>query len=159
MDDKLTPFNAVSLPEEIGRLTYAFQVAVWIHWFEGVFGLILASVGLAGMTAYSVVQRRREIGIRVALGAQAGDVLRLIMKEGIVLVGVGTVFGLAGGLAGMRVLRGVMSSIAKTAGASTSNPALLVGAPLLLAALALVACYLPARKSLRVDPVEALRQE
>jgi ABC-type antimicrobial peptide transport system permease subunit len=159
MDARLTPFNAVSLPEEIGRLTYVFRLAVWIHWFEGVFGLILASVGLAGMTAYSVVQRRREIGIHVALGARASDVLRLVMKEGVVLVAVGTVFGLAGGWAGMRVLRGIMSSIAKTAGTSTSDPLLLVGAPVLLAALALMACYLPARKSLRVDPVEALRQE
>ena len=121
--------------------------------------MILASVGLAGMTAYSVVQRRREIGIHVALGARASDVLRLVMKEGVVLVAVGTVFGLAGGWAGMRVLRGIMSSIAKTAGTSTSDPLLLVGAPVLLAALALMACYLPARKSLRVDPVEALRQE
>jgi putative ABC transport system permease protein len=124
-----------------------------------VFGLILASVGLAGMTAYSVVQRRREIGIRVALGARASDVLRLVMKEGAVLVAVGTVFGLAGGLAGMRVLRWTMSEVERTTGTSASQPLLLVGAPLLLAALALMACYLPARKSLRVDPVEALRQE
>jgi hypothetical protein len=159
MDARLTPFNAVSLPEEIGRLTYVFRLAVWIHWFEGVFGLILASVGLVGMTAYSVVQRRREIGIRVALGAQAGDVLRLVMKEGVVLVAVGTVFGLAGGLAGMRVLAGIMSAVASTTGTNTSDPLLLVGAPLLLAALALIACYVPARKSLRVDPVVALRQE
>jgi predicted permease len=159
LDEKLTPFNAVSLPEEIGRLTYVFRLAVWIHWFEGVFGLILASVGLAGMTAYSVVQRRREIGIRIALGAQPGDVLRLIMKEGVVLVAVGTVFGLAGGLAGMRVLAGIMSAVASTTGKNTLDPLLLVGAPLLLAALALMACYVPARKSLRVDPVVALRQE
>ena len=81
------------------------------------------------------------------------------MKEGVVLVAVGTAFGLAGGLAGLRVLAGIMSAVARTAGRSTYDPVLLVGAPLLLAALAVMACYLPARKSLRVDPVVALRQE
>jgi ABC-type antimicrobial peptide transport system permease subunit len=124
-----------------------------------VFGLILASVGLAGVTACSVARRRREIGIRVALGAGSGDVLGLVMKEGAVVVALGTAAGLALAWAGMRALAAAMSVIARTAGKSDSDQALLVAAPLLLAAVALVACYLPARKSLRVDPVVTLRQE
>jgi ABC-type antimicrobial peptide transport system permease subunit len=121
--------------------------------------LILASVGLAGMTAYSVAQRGREIGIRMALGAQSADVLGLVMKEGAALVAVGTIIGLAGGGAGLRLLSAYLSEVAKTTGTTASHPALLLGAPLLLASLALVACYVPARKSMRIDPVVALRQE
>ena len=79
------------------------------------------------------------------------------MKEGAVLVTIGTVIGLSGAWAGMRLLSAFMSTVARTA--STSDPMLLVGAPLLLAALALGACYVPARKSMRIDPVAALRQE
>jgi putative ABC transport system permease protein len=108
------------------------------------------------MTAYSVAQRGREIGIRIALGAQRADVLGLVMKEGAVLVAVGSVLGLAGAWAGMRLLSGLISAVGRTA---AFEPALLIGAPLLLAGLALVACYVPARKSMRIDPVVALRQE
>jgi putative ABC transport system permease protein len=122
----------------------------------GAFGLILASVGLAGVTAYAVSQRGREIGIRVALGAQKSDVLSLVMKEGVVLVTVGTVVGLAAAWAGIRVLSGLFFTVASV---ESSDPLLLAGAPLLLAVLALVACYLPARKSMRIDPAVALRQE
>jgi ABC-type lipoprotein release transport system permease subunit len=81
------------------------------------------------------------------------------MKEGAVLITVGTLIGLAAAWAGMRLLSAVMSTVSRTAGTSASDPLLLVGAPLLLAALALAACYLPARQSLRIDPVVALRQE
>jgi putative ABC transport system permease protein len=159
IDDKLTPFNARSMPEQINQIMFPVKVALWTYGLIGVFGLILASVGLAGVTAYSVMQRRREIGIRVALGASSGDVLGLVMKEGAVMVGIGTVIGLAGAAAGIRGLSAFMSVIAKTAGTSTSDPVLLVGAPALLAALALAACYVPARKSTKVDPAVTLRAE
>ena len=159
IDEKLTPFDARSMPEQIDQLMFPVQAALWTYSFIGVFGLILASVGLAGVTAYSVARRRREIGIRVALGASSGDVLRLVMREGSVVVAAGTVIGLALAWAAMRALAAVLSVIASTSGRNTSTTVLLMGAPLLLAAVALVACYLPARKSLRVDPVVALRQE
>ena len=159
VDDHLTPFDVRSMPEQIDRLMFPVKVALWTYGCIGIFGLILASVGLAGVTAYSVTQRRREIGIRVALGARDRDVLGLVMKEGAVLILVGTAIGLAGAWAGIRALSGFLSVIARTAGTSTSDPALLIGAPLLLAALTLVACYVPARKSMRIDPVVALRQD
>ncbi|MBZ5726307.1 MAG: FtsX-like permease family protein [Acidobacteriia bacterium] len=159
LDDRLTPFNARGMPEQIDRLLFPVKVALWTYGAIGICGLILASIGLAGVTAYSVTRRRREIGIRVALGAGRADVLGLVMKEGAVLILLGTAIGLAAAHAGIQALSAVLSTIASTAGTSASDPALLVGAPLLLAALALAACYLPARQSLRIDPAVALRQE
>jgi putative ABC transport system permease protein len=122
----------------------------------GAFGLILAAVGLAGVTAYSVAQRGHEIGIRMALGAQKSDVLGLVMKEGAVLVTAGTLIGMALTWAGLRLMSRFFFSVASV---QAFDPALLVGAPLLLASLALLACYVPARKSMRIDPAIALRQE
>jgi ABC-type antimicrobial peptide transport system permease subunit len=121
--------------------------------------LILASVGLAGTTAYSVTERGREIGIRVALGARGRDVLALVMKEGGLLIALGLTFGLAGAWAATRLLAAMNATVGQVTSTSTSNPAVLVGAPLLLTALALMACYLPARRALRIDPAVTLRQE
>jgi hypothetical protein len=159
LDDRVKPFNARSMPEQIDNLMFQVRMALWTYGFIGIFGLILASVGLAGVTAYSVTQRRREIGIRVALGAQRTDVLGLVMKEGAALILIGAAIGMAAGRGGTRLLAAALSTVAQTAGTSMSDPALLVGAPLLLAGLALVACYVPARKSLRIDPAVSLRQE
>jgi predicted permease len=156
IDPSLTPFNARSMPEQIDEFMSPLRAASWTYGLIGAFGLILASVGLAGVTAYAVSQRSREIGIRVALGAQRSDVLSLVMKEGVVLVTVGTVVGLSAAWAGIRVLSGLFFTVASV---ESSDPLLLAGAPLLLAVLALVACYLPARRSMRIDPAVALRQE
>lgn len=156
MDPSLTPFNARSMLQQIDEFMSPLRAASWSYGLIGVFGLILASVGLAGVTAYAVSQRGREIGIRVALGAQRSDVLALVIKEGVVLVIIGTVVGLAAAWAGIRVLSGLFFTVASV---QSSDPLLLVGAPLLLATLALLACYLPARKSMRIDPAVALRQE
>jgi ABC-type antimicrobial peptide transport system permease subunit len=159
MDANLAPFNARSMIDQIEQLMYLVRMGVWIYGFIGVFGLILAAVGLAGVTAYSVTQRTREIGIRIALGAQSNDVLRLVMKEGVLLVTVGTAIGLAGAWAVARLLSAILEVVAKVTSASAFDPVLIVGAPLLLASLALVACYLPARKSMQIDAAVALRQE
>jgi predicted permease len=156
MDPSLTPFDARSMQEQIDEFMSPLRAACWSYGLIGAFGLILASVGLAGVTAYAVSQRGREIGIRVALGAQKSDVLTLVMTEGVVLVTVGTVVGLAAAWAGIRVLSGLFFTVASV---ESSDPLLLIGAPLLLASLALLACYLPARKSMHVDPAVALRQE
>jgi predicted permease len=156
MDSGITPFNARSMIEQIAQFMSTLRAASWTYGLIGVFGLILAAVGLVGVTAYSVTQRGHEIGIRLALGAQKRDVLGLVMKEGATLVIVGTSIGLAFAWAGIRAMSGMFFSVASVQGA---DPVLLVGAPLLLAGLALVACYVPARKSARIDPVVALRQE
>jgi len=159
VDARVKPFHPRSMTEQIDDFMTPVRVALWTCACIGIFGLVLASVGLAGVTAYSVTQRRREIGIRVALGARRSDVLRLVIQEGALLILVGAAIGLAAGGAGLRLLSSRLSVVAQTAGTSVSDPALLAGAPLLLAGIALLACYLPARKSLRIDPAVSLREE
>jgi macrolide transport system ATP-binding/permease protein len=156
IDPAISPFNARSMIEHIAQFMSALKAASWTYGVMGFFGVVLASVGLAGVTAHSVAKRGHEIGIRMALGAQKRDVLALVMKEGAILATVGTVAGLAFALAGIRALSGMFFAVASVQG---YDPVLLVGAPLLLAGLALAACYLPARRSARVDPAAALRQE
>jgi putative ABC transport system permease protein len=120
--------------------------------FAGV-ALLLASVGLYGVLAFSVAQRTREIGIRMALGAQAGDVLRLVLRQGLALSVLGVAVGICASVAGTRVLRGLLYGLAPT------DPATFTAVALLLLVVALVACLIPARRALRVDPVVALRHE
>ncbi|MBI4873225.1 MAG: ABC transporter permease [Acidobacteria bacterium] len=159
LDDRLTTFNSCGMLEQIERMMFPVRMALRTYGFIGITGLILASVGLAGVTAYSVTRRRREIGIRIALGARRADILGLVMKEGAVLILIGSLIGFLAARAGIRFLSATLSIIARTAGASASDPVLLAGTPLLVAILALIACYLPARRSLGIDPAVALRQE
>jgi predicted permease len=159
IDPGITPFNIRSMPGQIEQFMAPLRLSSWTYGCIGIFGLVLSAVGLAGMTAYSVARRGREIGIRIALGAQKGNVLGLVMKEGMLLVLAGTAIGMAGAWTGSRLLSAMNSSVGKVTSTSTTDPAVLFGAPLLLAFLALLACYFPARKSMRIDPVVALRQE
>jgi predicted permease len=156
LDARITPFNARSMEQHIDQYMSALKGASWTYGLMGFFGLVLASVGVAGVTAYSVSRRAREIGIRMALGAQKRNVLALVMREGASLVVCGTTLGLAVAWAGIRALSNMFFTVASV---RSYDPALLGGAPLLLGGLALLACYLPARRSTRIDPVVTLRQE
>jgi ABC-type antimicrobial peptide transport system permease subunit len=124
----------------------------------GLFGLVLAAIGLAGVTAYAVAQRRREIGIRMALGARKAQVLRLVLREGAALVGAGTILGFLGAVALAKMLSALTNAFVDALKVGTNDPRLLLGAPLLLAALALLACYVPARRAAKIDPLKALRE-
>ncbi len=122
----------------------------------GLFGgaaLLLAAVGVYGVAAQATRSRTREIGIRLALGAEPGDVRAMVLRQGMAPVAVGLIVGLAGALAGARVLRGLLYQVAPT------DPATFLAVPLVLAAVALVAVWLPARRATRVDPVGSLREE
>lgn len=119
----------------------------------GLLSLVLAVVGLFGVTAYSVAQRTREFGIRMALGADRRGVLRLVVRQGLGLVAVGAVLGVLGGAAGSRVLSAMLF------GLSPLDPVAYVAVAFFLGGVALVACYVPARAATRVDPVRALRAE
>jgi hypothetical protein len=140
LSPKVTPFNGMSMYEHIEQFMSPLRAAAWTYGVIGFFGLVLASVGLAGMTAYSVTQRRHEIAVRMALGARSRDVLGLVIKESISLVAVGTIIGMALAAAAERTLTAMSSAVATVNSTSSSNPVVLAGAPLSLAALALLAC-------------------
>ena len=118
-----------------------------------VLALVLASVGIYGVIAYVVGQRTQEIGIRMALGAQRNDVLRLILWQGTRLALLGICIGIVGALALTRLMTKLLY------GVSATDPLTFAGLALILAAVAIAACCLPARKAMRVDPMVALRYE
>ncbi len=115
--------------------------------------LALAALGIYGTIAYSVGLRTREIGIRMALGAQQGDVLRLVLGQGVRLVAVGLVLGLGTALALSHLLTSLLYGVKPT------DPATLAAVALLLGGVSMLASWLPARKAARIDPLRALREE
>ena len=141
MDDLL----AVSVAEQRFNMLLLGSFAV--------LALALAGVGIYGMVAYRINQRTQEIGVYIALGAQHRDVLRLVMNDGVKLGLQGIVLGLAGAIALTRFMVSLLFEVTPT------DPATLFGVALLLAAVALLACYIPARRALSIHPMTALRRE
>jgi predicted permease len=158
-DPDLSVFDVQTLGEYLEMSRSYTRFALYMYGGIGVFGLVLAAIGLAGVTAYAVALRRKEIGIRMALGARKAQVLRLVLREGAALVIAGTVLGFLGAVVMVKVLSSLTGIFAESFNVSTNDPLLVVGAPSLLAALAMLACYIPARRSARIDPMRALREE
>jgi predicted permease len=158
IDANVAVFDERTLNDYIATSRSASRFAVDTYGAIGVFGLILAAVGLAGVTAYAVAQRRKEIGIRIALGAKRRQVLGLVLREGAALVGVGTLFGLLSAIALSKLLSAMTSVVVTSMQIGVGDLRLVVGAPVLLALVTFVACYIPARRAATIDPLVALRQ-
>ncbi len=147
MSDVTTMDDRVAAAMGPQRLSAVLMLA-----FAGA-ALLMAAVGLYGVLAYGVAQRRREIGVRLALGARPREVVSLIARQGFVLTGLGLAIGLPCAFALARFMSALLYRT------RTSDPVTLAGVPLVLGAVALLACYLPARRASRIDPVQALRTE
>ena len=153
IEPALTVFNIRTLNEHIGRSLYIERMESVLLAIFALLALLLTAVGIYGVVAYSVAQRTREVGIRMALGAQKRDVLKLVLMKGLLLVAWGTGLGLIGCYWLSRLVA------AQLYGVSANDPATLVTVAALLAAVALLATYIPARRATKVDPLVALRYE
>jgi putative ABC transport system permease protein len=153
LDARLPIFSVRTMEEVVADEVAQPRAAVLLLGLFALLAVVLAAVGLYGTISYVVVQRIREIGIRLALGAQRLDVLRLVVGQGLRLVGVGASLGSVAALALTRLMRSLLF------GVSASDPLTFVVAAVLLVIVALVACWIPARRAARVDPMVALRYE
>ena len=153
LDSNQAVSDIATMEENIGDSLASQRLTMTLLGVFAGLALILASIGLYGVMALIVTQRTREMGIRFALGASRGDVLRLVLGQGTVLVGIGLAAGLLGALVASRALRSILYDVAPL------DPAALISALLTLLLVALIACFLPARRASLVDPIEALRME
>jgi putative ABC transport system permease protein len=145
--------SSTLLVKSVGRWVWFSQVGAMLSSGLGLLALLLAAVGIYGVMSYSVTQRTHEMGIRMALGASQDDVLKLVVGQGVRLTLLGVAIGLLISLAATRVIAGMLYGVKPT------DPVTFVSVSLLLTAVALLACYIPARRATKVDPMVALRYE
>ena len=150
IDPEQAVFNVATMEEVLASSIALRRISMFLlAGFAGL-ALLLAAIGIYGVLAQAVVQRTHEIGIRMALGAQARDVLKLIIRQGMSLTAIGIAVGLAGAFALTRLLASLLFGVGAT------DPMTFVWIPILLAAVSFFACYLPARRAARLDPIKAL---
>src|SRR6266540_923352 len=153
LDANLPVYNVKTLTEHMAVPLFPGRVAATLLGSFGLLALLLAAIGIFGVMSYAVTQRTREIGIRMALGANAAGIFRLVVGHGLTLTAIGLGIGLAVAVAGTRLLATLLF------GVSATDPLTFAVIALLLALVALLACWIPARRATKVDPMEALRAE
>jgi ABC-type antimicrobial peptide transport system permease subunit len=153
LDPSISVYAAKTLKEHMGTSLFPARMAAMALGSFGVLALILAAVGIYGVMSHVVAGRTREIGLRMALGAQLSDVQKLILKQGMFLAGIGSVCGLVIAFGGARMMKGLLY------GVSTADPITFTFVALVLLSIALLACWIPARRASRVEPMIALRAE
>jgi ABC-type antimicrobial peptide transport system permease subunit len=153
VDSRLPLFDVRTQSQEIDELLLQERLVARLASFFGFLAILLACVGLYGLLSYEVTRRTREVGIRMALGAQQPDVLRLIAKQGVVLAVTGIAIGVVAALGLTRFVASMLYGVKPT------DPLTFALVSLLLLGVALLACFLPARRATKVDPMVALRYE
>ena len=153
LDPSLPVFDVRTLREQTDRSLWAERSTAGLLTLFGLLALLLAASGIFGIVSYFISQRTRDIGIRLALGAQPAAVIRLVMGEVLVLVGLGVVLGVGATLALTHLLRGLLYGISPT------DLFAFVSAPAVLFAVALLASFLPARRAAKIDPLRTLRAQ
>ena len=154
MDPNLPILNAQPLEAQMtGPVEFQLRVAASVAGSVGIVGRLLAAIGIYGVTAYIVTRRTREIGVRIALGAQPADVVRVVLRQGLALMAVGGAIGLGLGAIASRLLTRLLFGLPPV------DPITFAGTALLFAAIGLVACYVPVRRATRITAIEALRYE
>jgi putative ABC transport system permease protein len=152
-DQTLPIYDVKSMQQILGESLARMRFSTTLMLAFAIVALLLAAVGIYGVIAYSVSRRTQEIGVRMAIGAERSDVLQLVLGQGMRLVGIGVLVGVAASLGLSRFLGGLVY------GVGTTDVVTLIGVALLLVVVAILACYVPARRAMRVEPVEALRYE
>lgn len=153
MDPNMPVYDVRTMEDHLGIALLPARLGGEVLGVFGLLGLLLAAVGVYGVMAYSVAQRTRELGIRVAVGADTSSVLALVLKDGMRLALVGTVIGLVGAAGAAQLIQGLLYNT------GALDPVAFVGVPLVLLAVAALAVYLPARRAASVDPIKALKVE
>jgi ABC-type antimicrobial peptide transport system permease subunit len=153
MNSENVMYETKSMEEIVAESLAARRFSMILLSVFAALALLLSSIGIYGVLSYVVGQRSREIGIRIALGAQRADVLRLMLGEGMKMALVGVAIGMVAALALTRLM------VQMLFGVSATDPLTFVGVAAVLAGVALAACYIPARRAMRVDPIVALRYE
>jgi predicted permease len=152
-DRNLPLFEVLTQSEQVEHMLFEERLIADVAGFFGVLTLVLACFGLYGLLSYEVAWRTRELGIRMALGAQSRDILRLVIKQVVVIVAIGLAAGVAAALGLTRFMAQMLYNV------RPNDPATIAGVAALLAGVALAACYLPARRAIHTDPIVALRHE
>jgi putative ABC transport system permease protein len=153
IDPNVPVYDIATMQDRIGEALATQRANMALMGMFAALALLLAAIGIFGVIAYMVNRRSLEIGIRMALGAQRGDVLKMVLGHGMILAMIGIAIGLAGALAATRTLRSLLFEV------SPSDPWTLIAAAVLFTAIAAAACYIPARRAIRVDPMTILRHD
>ena len=153
IDPQISVYDVEPVDSYVARVLARPRFILTLLGAFAVVAFLLAVIGIYGLISYSVSQRTRELGIRMALGAQHSNILKLIVGQGSVLAAVGIALGLAASLAFTRLIRSLLFGVRAT------DPVTFIGATLILIVVAALASYVPARRATRVDPMIALRTE